>query len=36
MYQHHCRNKDELTCVGTTRFGTKVMLNKRVVKPTRS
>lgn len=31
MYQHHCRNNDELTCVGTTRFGTRVMLNKRVV-----
>ena len=31
MYQHHSRNNDELTCVGTTRFGTKVMLNKKVV-----
>lgn len=31
MFQHHCRNNDELTCVGTTRYGTKVMLNKKVV-----
>ena len=31
MYQHHCRNNDELTCVGTTKLGTKVMLNKYVV-----
>ena len=31
MYQHHCRNNDELTCVGTTKLGTKVLLNKHVV-----
>lgn len=31
MYQHHSRNKDELTLVGTTKLGTPVWLNKHVV-----
>ena len=31
MYQHDCLNNDELTLVGTTRLGTPVFLNKRVV-----
>ncbi len=31
LYQHHSRNLDELTCVGTTKLGTKVLLNKHVV-----
>ena len=31
MYQHDCLNNEELTLVGTTKLGTPVVLNKRVV-----
>lgn len=35
VYNHHCKNKDELTCLGRTIYGTSVWLNRLVVEADR-
>jgi len=35
VYNHHCKDKDELTYLGKTTYGTPVELNKRIVEADR-